>query len=441
MAANTDTKPEPVPKKLDLAAAESIALRYAPQISEAYFKAAASNEEVRETRSGLFPQVTGIVSVVGTGIGIENAFGANHPESQTTRIGATGWLNDPSVYNRESNGVILTQLLTDFGRTPNLISAARYQSLSQEQKARFARAQALLLVDEAYFKALGAQALLRVANETVSARQLTVDQVAQLTRSKLKSELDLSFAKVDLENARLLVLQAQNAVDAGFAVLSATLGYRDEHRFILAGEQRFAFPGEDIEALIAQALEYRPEIVALKAEAAGAKSYTAAERAARYPIVSLQGTVGRTPVGDSAVEGNYEAAGINIELPIFTGGLLDARYHEAQDRALAAQETLEGAMDEIVRDVRVAWLDASTALKKIQVTKDLLDNASEELDLASSRYKLGVTSIVELSQAQLSQTQAEIGYASALYEYQIDREKLDFETAAIKFRAPAVIYH
>ncbi len=434
-------KEEPVPEKLNLATAEAMALRYAPQISQAYFNAQASREVIREARSGLFPQITGIVTAVGTGPGIENAFGGEHSTAATTRIGATGGLNNPSVYNRESNGVLVSQLITDFGRTANLISAARYESLSQEQKTRLARAQVVLLVDEAYFKALGAQALLRVANQTVSARQLTVDQVTELTKGKLKSDLDLSFAKVDLENAKLLVLQAQNAVDESFADLSAALGYREAHHFTLGEESQFPFPAENVESLIGQALEYRPEVVALRAEAAGAKKFTAAERAARYPTISLQGAIGRTPIGDSAVEGNYEAAGINVELPVFTGGMLTARYDEAADKAKAADKAVQETEDGVVRDVRDAWLDASTVAKKIQVNRELLASADEELQLASSRYKLGVTSIIELSQAQLARTQAEIGYESAKYEYQIDRVKLDFQTGALKFRTPGTIFH
>jgi outer membrane protein len=432
---------EPVPEKLDLSAAETMALRYAPQISQAYFNAQASQEVIRETRSGLFPQITGIVSAVGTGPGIVNAFGGHDSTTAVTRVAANGGLNNPSVYNRESNGLLITQLITDFGRTSNLISAARYQALSQEQKTRLARAQVLLLVDEAYFKALGAQALLRVANQTVAARQLTVDQVTQLTKGQLKSDLDLSFAKVDLENAKLLVLQSQNAVDEGFADLSAALGYRDEHHFTLSEEAKPDFPPENIETLIGQALEYRPEIVALRAELEGDKKFTAAERAARYPTVTLQGAIGRTPTGDAAVEGNYEAAGINVEVPIFTGGLLTARYEEAADRARAAAKAVQDAEDGVVRDVRNSWLDALTVAKKIQATKELLASANEEMDLASSRYKLGVTSIIELSQAQLAQTQAEIGYESAKYEYQIDCARLEFQIGALKFRTPGTLFH
>ncbi len=225
-------------------------------------------------------------------------------------------------------------------------------------------------------------------------------------------------------------------MDESFAGLSAALGYREERHFALADEPQFAFPAADISLLIERALQYRPEIIALRAESQGAKKFSEAERAARYPTVSIMGTVGRTPIGDSAVRGNYEAAGLNVEVPIFTGGMLSARYQKALDEANAAEKAVEGAEEEIVRDVRDTWLDTLTAQKKIQASRELLTNANEELDLAQSRYKMGVTSIIELSQAQLSQTQAQIGYASALYEYQIDRVKLDFQTSASKFRAP-----
>ncbi len=202
---------EIAPEKLDLLQAEAIALKFAPQISEAYYRAEASRETVRDAQSGLYPQITGILTAAGTGPGIENAFGGDHSTAETTRIGASGGLNNPSVYNRESNGIALTQLVTDFGRTPELISAARYESLSEGQRAVLARAQVLLLVDEAYFKALGAQALLSVAGETLADRQLTVDRVSELTKSKLKSELDLRFAKVDWKMRSCLFASAKRS--------------------------------------------------------------------------------------------------------------------------------------------------------------------------------------------------------------------------------------
>jgi len=291
-------------------------------------------------------------------------------------------------------------------------------------------------VDATYFKILGAQALLKVANETVSARQLVVDQVSELTKAKLKSDLDLSFAQVDLQNARLLVLQARNAVGNAESELSAALGYHQRQHFVLTEESQYIPERTDIEPLVLQALQYRPELVAMRDEYQGALKFSSAEREAKYPVISAVGAAGRTEWGDKAVQGDYAAGAINVELPIFTGGRLTARYREAQLNAQSLGKTLQDAEDEVVKDVNEAWLDAISALKKTEVTKELVANARQALELAQSRYKLGLNSIIELSQAQLNATQAEIGYASAKYEYQVDRVKLEFDTGSLKYRTP-----
>src|SRR4029077_3967912 len=133
-----------------------------------------------------------------------------------------------------SNGLNLTQLVTDFGRTPNLVDASRYSALSQAQQIEVARSQVLLLVDEAYFRALEAEALSRVAQETVSTRQVILDQITALAQAQLRSDLDASFARVNLEQANLLLPDAETRLQSAFADLSAALGYQQPHKFVLA---------------------------------------------------------------------------------------------------------------------------------------------------------------------------------------------------------------
>jgi len=81
--------------------------------------------------------------------------------------------------------------------------------------------------------------------------------------------------------------------------------------------------------------------------------------------------------------------------------------------------------------VRTSWLNASTAYQRVAVTQQLLEQANLALDLAQSRYKLGLSSIVELTQAQLQQTQAEISNAQAGYEYQLSLAILTYQTTGI----------
>jgi outer membrane protein len=342
-------------------------------------------------------------------------------------------LNNPTILSRESNGVLFSQLITDFGRTWDLTEASKSLALSEAQRSALARAKVLLLVDQSYFNAQQAQSVLRVADETVLARQLLADQVGALARSQLRSELDASFARVSLDEAKLLQLEARNRVDAAFAELSTALGYPEPRRFALINVPQFPPPKGNLAALIAQALELRPEALSLRHERTAAGRIAAAERAAHFPKISLIGAAGRGTAGDPRVEGTYAAAGINVELPLFTGFRLSARAEEAALQAQAAGQSLREVENLIAKDVQVALLNTTNASDKIAVTASLLTNAEEAYDLAEAKYKIGATSIVEISQAQLSKLQAQINHTSATYEYQIDRLVLEFQIGAPKY--------
>ncbi len=140
---------------------------------------------------------------------------------------AAGGLNNPIILDRVAAGVSVSQLLTDFGRTSDLVQTASLRAQALQQSAVTDRADVLLRVDRAYFSALRTQAILRVAQDTVGARQLVADQIGALAQSNLKSGLDVSFAKVNLSEAQLLLLQARNDQAAAFAALAAALGQSD----------------------------------------------------------------------------------------------------------------------------------------------------------------------------------------------------------------------
>ena len=137
-----------------------------------------------------------------------------------------GALNNPIIYDRFADGVTVEQLVTDFGRTHELVKSANLHAKAQEENVTTSRADVLLQVDAAYFNALKAQAVLHVADETVKDRQLVSDQVTEMEKNKLKSGLDVSFANVDLAQAQLLLVQAQNDLQASYAELVRRAGIR-----------------------------------------------------------------------------------------------------------------------------------------------------------------------------------------------------------------------
>jgi outer membrane protein len=402
---------------LSLKDAEALALKNNPAISVARLNALASEQVTRGVRSSLWPQAYANLTAVDA--------------RNNSRITA-GALNNPIIYTRAAGGATVSQLITDFGHTTNLVASARLQAKAEAANAAATRQDVLLAVDQAFYSTLQAHAVLRVAEQTVASRQLLADQVSALTNSKLKSDLDLSFANVNLAQAKLLYLDALNNVKASEAALSAILGYSTLEVFELVNDaDPLTQPPADIDQLIADAFAKRPEILALEFQSESAEKLHRAEHDQLYPTISALGAFGDSPVRDDRVYGPYGAVGVNVEIPVFNGFLYSAKSHEADLRAQAATQRLMDLRNRISRDVRTSWLTASTAFDRVSVSEQLLAQANTALDLAQTRYKLGLSSIVELSQAQLQQTQAEIGSAQAGYEYRLALSVLRYQTSGL----------
>ncbi len=402
------------PTLLSLKDAQALALKNNPQISVARLTALASQQVTREVRSNLWPTATVDLTAVDA-----------NPGSRIT----AGALNNPIIYQRAAAGAMVSQLITDFGRTTNLISSANLAAKAENQNAVATQEQILLAVDQAFYNALQAQAVLTVAQRTVADRQTVADQVGALYKNKLKSELDFSFANVNLAQAKLLLLDAQNNESAALASLSAVLGFSNLQNFQLAEDTAAITPPQgNVDDLISTAFSMRPEILSLEFQAESAKKFQTAERDLFFPDVRAVGAVGDTPVRNPVVSSWYGAVGVNVEIPVFNGFLYSARAREAALRAQAAQERLRNLRDQISRDVRTSWLNATNTYDRLAVTQQLLEQANLALDLAQARYKLGLGSIVELSQAQLQQTQAQITNAQAGYDCRLALAVLQYQT-------------
>jgi outer membrane protein len=405
------------PPQLSVKDAEAIALKNNPAISVARLSALASQQVTRQVRSNLWPTAYANLTAVDA-----------HDDS---RISAGG-LNNPIIFERAAAGGTVSQLITDFGHTTNLVASARLHAKAEDQNAIATKEEVLLAVDQAFYNALQAQAVLKVAEQTVSSRQLLTDQVSALANSKLKSDLDLSFANVNLAQAKLLKLDAENNAQAALASLSAVLGYPALQRIAPAEDtEPLAPPAGNPDDLIAEAFSKRPEILALGFESESEQKLRNAQRDQLFPTISALGAVGDTPVRDSRLSTWYGAVGVNIQIPLFNGFLFTGRTREADLRAQAVHQRLLDLRNRISRDVRTAWLDANTAYQRLDVSAQLLNQANRALDLSLTRYKLGLGSIVELSQAQLQQTQAQIGTTQAGYEYRLALAVLRYQTQGL----------
>jgi outer membrane protein len=393
-----------------------MAIAHNPNISVARLLALAQAQVTREVRSGELPTATGSLTAVGA-----------HENSRIT----AGLINNPSIYDRAAGGLTVTQLITDFGRTHNLVRSAQSNAKAQLEDERATELDITLTVDQAFYQALTSQAVLKVAEGTVNQRLATADQVGALAKQKLRSSLDLSFANVQLSQAKLLLLDAQNSAADAMASLNTVLGSEQDVQYALVDETT-ASPDpapQDAEALLQTALSARPDLAALNDNYTAARQFSTAERELWMPTVSALAAAGATPVRADQIQSSwYGAAGANINIPVFNGFLFNARAQEAKLRANAAGEQVRNLRDVIARDLRTAVLNAQNAFQRIGVTQEMLNESNMALDLSQARYKIGLSGIVELTQAQLAQTQAEIAYANARYAYQTALAVVRFQT-------------
>ena len=402
---------------LTLAQAEQTAMANNPAVSSAQFTARAAGQVPLEVGSNFKPTLIGNITGVGADSGSRLAAGA---------------LNNPIVFNRLGLGLNLNQLVTDFGRTSSLVASAKLRASAEDQNALTVRAEILLQVDRAYFNLLRSQSVLTVAQQTVSARQLLSDQVTKLAENKLKSQLDVSFANVNLAQAKIDLAGAENDVRSADAQLASAMGVPGQPHFTLAEEPTPGAPPDKIDGLIRDAIQQRPELASLRLEENAAQRFLQAEKDLNRPTISVIAAAGVVPAADAAVPGQYGAIGANVAIPILNGGLFKARQNEAQLRALAANRDVQDLQNRVMRDVKVAYLEASTAYQRVGLTAQLLEQARLSLNLAEGRYRLGLSSIVELSQAQLNYTAAQIASATAKYDYQTQHSLLQFQVGALR---------
>jgi outer membrane protein len=398
--------------------AEQLALKNNPRISVASLLALAQKQVVRETRSAELPALNGNV----TGVDAEEA----------SRL-STGSLAASRLLYHVGAGLDLNQLITDFGHTRNLVASSALQAKASEQNAQATREDIVLAADLAFYNALEAQATLEVAKSTVATRQAVDDQVSALTASNLRSTLDQSFAQANLSQAKLLNLDSQNQFDAAMASLNEVLGTINDDRYHLVDEPSPPSPvASSAEEIITLALQQRPDLLALKLSHEADVRFSRAQHDQILPTISGLGIVGVTPVGSSTyfTQNWYGAIGVNMSVPIFNGFKFRAEASEADLRAKMSDEQSRVLVDRIGRDVRTAWLAANTAQQRMTVTAEFLKEANTALDLADTRYRLGLSSIVELSQAQLQQTQAQIAEANARFEYEADLATLRFQSGS-----------
>jgi outer membrane protein len=372
-----------------------------PQLREARASTEAASARESQALAPMLPQLSATASYLRTTVNRIPRPGAPVTEGEGS---GSSFRNLPSL----SDNISASLLLFDFGATPNRFRAAQAFSESARDNERATALQVDFNVRAAYFDARANKALTRVAEETLANQRRHLEQTEGFVQAGTHPEIDLVQARTDTANARVQLINQQNAYEQSKVTLNAAMGVIGPTDYDVGDEPMPELRDEDDPdgaRLYAEASAARPEVAALE-EQVRANQLTASALRGQYgPAISA--TAGFVQGGEFLNQMGWNAsAGLTLNWQIFQGGLTRAAVREAEANAANTVAQLDLLRQQIRSDVDSARLAVRAAKASISATQEALQNARVRLELAEQRYQVGVGSAIELGDAQVALTQA-----------------------------------
>jgi outer membrane protein len=322
---------------------------------------------------------------------------------------------------RES-GFFLDQMIWDFGRTSNHVKASKAQLKSSKYEKLKTREDVILNTIESYYNVLAHQHRTDAARKRTIEFEKRLQQAEGFFRAGRVAQIDVTKAEVNLGNARLDLVAAENEYEAAKVGLLKAMGFEGEYNFTLVDTLERPKMDINLEESIDHAVESRPEIKSMKAQEAAMRANLAATKKEFYPLI-----FGRTAYrfkGKGAETPGF-IAGIGLQFPIFEGFSRFADVQDARARLTRTQAQIAQAKADIASEIKQLRLDLGFAEKNIAVTEQTKRSAEQSLLLARERYRLERASEVELAEAESLFASTNATYMQAIYNYNIAAARLE----------------
>lgn len=440
-APTEDPAPPPAARTVHLADAEREALAQQPRLAAARAELDARRLEASVPSQRWYPRLGGTAQLVAgsannTVANWLNAGGA----AEFPRLSGTPTILQPSQlsaipYPSATLAVSLEQRLWDFGRTAaeQALSDARVEQANQQLELR--RLDVALTVREGYFAVLGAHSVLRAAQAALERTRVHRDALRAAVAADLRPRVDLDRAEAEVARYELGRARALQGLRVARTALAGAVGARESE--LDAAEEPGAEANTEDPAAVEAALERTvqeaaaqdPALAVLRAELRARQAETRMLSAELLPELRLAaGVLGSSGGAAVLVSGgaNYSPAlGLVPWVPdYFVGIVLNWRFFDAvalrRRRVAAARESvaeaeLTAAREERRRAVEQAWVELRAAREAIPALHRLSEAAATSYAQVEGRFREGLATIVELSDAQLLRTQAELQEAEGRF--------------------------
>ncbi len=420
----TDDVPLEPGAALTLKTAIGLALRYHPARLAAESEAGAARERIGEAQAFLLPQIFGGAQYLR---GTDNGIGDSSyvPMVGVARLPSNGRnANSTDTFDNYLMSVSAFQHLFDFGRTRGLIDQRRAEADVEQARLQLTELGLVFEVTRTYDNLLAAHQTVKVYETAVAQRQEHLHEAEVKSKAGLKPEIDVYTTKAELARAKLNLVDARNAVDTGKVALDNAMGLGARAPdYELAEVLTYEDITEPLDTYLHLAVRQRPDLHMLEDEARAVGAQVQEYRSDYLP--TLGATAGYSARGQDLPASNNFDVGVLITWPIFNGFLTDHEVAEARLHQEAIRHSIQDIRQRIFLQVKSGYLDWQASLQRIHRAEQTVAASRAELDLAEKRYEAGLSTIIELTDAQRRFTEDEAGYINALGGFSIGKAALE----------------
>ncbi len=397
VSGSTATVPSTQGARLSLQQCVDVALRRNPTIFAAEYAVNAADARVGQARSAYYPQV----SLTG-----------DYTKSSITTNALTG------SHDLYQGNAALTQNIYDFGRTSSTVRIQRLNEDAARTDRRNTVSLVVLNVKQAYYSLLQAEKNLDVARETVKLTRDQFDQAKGFYDAGVKSKYDVTSAEVNLSNARLAQIRAENGVSVARVTLKNAIGDPELPDFTIEDTLAFQKYPITFDAAVQRAYENRPDLQSLVSRREASKESVSLARSGYYP--ALSGNANYSRVGDAwAPDQNAWSAGVTLTFPLFNGFLTNYQVKEAKENLNTQKANEDTLRQSILLDVQSSYLNLTALEDGVAVAELTVQQAQENYDIVNGRYSAGVGSPLDVTNALVGLANAKTNYIAALANYKI----------------------
>lgn len=379
-----------------------IALNNNPQLKIAESNYDLSSSNLKSARSVFFPQL-----FFNSGW---NRNGGNFFVGPTAR---------ESTYGTYSYGFQLQQQIFDFGKTISRVAGTSDLNSASEEDLISAKQNLILNTYIAYYNYLQAIRVKDVNVESLKQAQEHLRQAKSFYDVGKSPEFDVLKAETDESNAKVSLLISENNIIVSKLQLENILNTKLENDVQLKDNLEITKDTVEVKNALTVALQNHPDLLSAKLRVDAGRSFLTSSWTANLPTISLTGGYNwRTYYLNQKFLNSWNI-GLTLTLPIFQGFALDAGIEQARANLKNAEATFDYVKQNINLDVQQQYANLKLAITKIDASKLFLKQAGETLKIAEGRYKEGVGSPIEITDARVTLLNAQILYIQSLYDYQV----------------------